>query len=135
MPMDESDFENNVTAVTVAQAKPIVETPVTPHIIPPVKQRINNIQQKEEAMHYLGLNRNKYMIVIVDALEAVTIEKRRDPEGNIYDHIVPDLEKRKWGSEQTAKLFGDYIQHVDANVRVTHSVEELLNVFEKAKLK
>ena len=86
-------------------------------------------------MHYLGLTRKKYMAVIVDALEAVIIEKRRDPEGNTYDHIVPDLEKRKWGAEQAAKLFGDYIQHVDANVRVTHSVEELLNVFEKAKLK
>lgn len=133
--MDESDFENNVTTATVAQAKAIVETPVTPQIIPHVKQKINNIQQKEEAMHYLGLTRKKYMTVIVDALEAVIIEKRRDPEGNTYDHIVPDLEKRKWGAEQAAKLFGDYIQHVDANVRVTHSVEELLNVFEKAKLK
>lgn len=112
-------------------ATPILE----PQVMPATKQRINNVQQKEEAMHYLGLTRKKYMRVIIDALEAYKWADVIDKQGNVKQEWVPDLDKQRWGAEQAAKLFGDYIQHVDANVRVTHSVEELLNVFEKAKLK
>lgn len=123
--MNEEDFET--LSPILAKSIPIV-------VMPP-KQKINNIIQKEDAMHYLGLTRRKYLIVIVEALEAVVRSEYRDGEGNVKYREEPDFDKRKWGAEQAAKLFGDYIQHVDANVRVTHSVEELLNVFEKAKLK
>lgn len=128
--LSEEDFEASQSVLT--QSKPIVEPIPMPELLPATRQKINNIGQKEEAMHYLGLTRRKYLLVIVEALEAVIEVKMRDGEGNTIKTYEPDFDKRKWGAEQAAKLFGDYIQHVDANVRVTHSVEELLNVFEKA---
>lgn len=112
-----------------AQIKPIVE------LLPSSKQKINSIEQKEEAMHYLGLTRKKYIRVIIDSLEAYKWADVVDKQGNVKSEYVPDIDKQRWGAEQAAKLFGDYIQHVDANIKVTHSVEELLKVFERAKLK
>lgn len=120
-----------------AKILPLEQSSFTPEVIPTMKQKINNILQKEDAMHHIGLTRRKYLLVIIEALEA-TVEVMVDVKGvdNLYykdKRIEPDFEKRKWGAEQAAKLFGDYIQHVDANVRVTHSVEDLINTFEKAK--
>lgn len=131
----EESLETDQSDVDVPLASPVLPVSVTPEILPPIKQKINNIEQKEDAMHYLGLTRKKYLRVIIDALEAYKWADVVDRQGNVKQEWVPDIEKQRWGAEQSAKLFGDYIQHVDANVRVTHSVEELLNVFEKAKLK
>jgi len=101
----------------------------------PSKDKVNNIQQKEKAIHAVGLTRYKYISKIVEALDAVKTEEYRDSQGNVKYRYEPDFEKNKWGVEQAAKLFGDYIIQVDANVRVTHSVEELLAVFDKAQAK
>lgn len=127
----------------LAQAKSIIE--VIPPVIPPVsnphivimepKQKINNTVQKEESMHQLGLTRKKYMRVIVDALEAYKWSDVIDRQGNVKQEWVPDIDKQRWGAEQAAKLFGDYIQHVDANIKISHSVEQLWETFEKAKQK
>ena len=127
--MTEEELDADIPTQT--QAKPILE----PQVLPAVKQKINSIEQKENAMHLMGLTRVKYIRVIVDALEAYKWADVIDRQGNVKQEYVPDLDKQRWGAEQAAKLFGDYIQHVDANIRITHSVEELLNVFEKAKLK
>lgn len=127
-----TEEELEASEPTMAQTKPILEAPALPELMT-AKQKINNISQKEEAMHYLGLTRKKYLIVIVEALESTIKTVLRDTEGNEVVSYEPDYDKRKWGAEQAMKLFGDAIQHVDANVRVTHSVEELLNVFEKAQ--
>jgi hypothetical protein len=114
------------------QIKPIVETSKTAIILPP-KDRVNNIEQKEDAMYYLGLTRQKYILVILEALDATKEGDKKDEEGD--REILPDWSRRQWGAEQAAKLFGDYIQHLDANVKVTHSVEELLKIVAKAKAK
>jgi hypothetical protein len=127
--ISEEDLESDFPVQ--ANTTPIVKA----SLLPATKQRINNIAQKEDAMHLMGLTRNKYIRVIVDALEAYKWADVVDRQGNVKQEWVPDIEKQRWGAEQAAKLFGDYIQHVDANVRVTHSVEELLNIFEKAKNK
>lgn len=149
MPLDEVVNENDLEESSPIQANvmPIVDASQnavksnavkstgSSAVIMESKQKINNIAQKEDAMHYLGLTRKKYMRVIIDALEAYKWEDIIDRQGNVKMEWVPDLDKQKWGAEQAAKLFGDYIQHVDANIKVTHSVEELLNIFDKARLK
>jgi hypothetical protein len=130
----EEDLEDSSPNIT--QAKAIIDTlpQITPtELLPATKQRINNTAQKEEAMHYLGLTRKKYMRVIIDALEAYKWADVIDRQGNVKQEWVPDIDKQRWGAEQAAKLFGDYIQHVDANIKVSHSVEELLRVFDDAK--
>jgi hypothetical protein len=135
--MTEEEAESQIIVASKSiqgQVKPILEAPANT-VLMETKQKINNVAQKEEAMHYLGLTRKKYMRVIIDALEAYKWSDVVDRQGNVKLEWVPDIDKQRWGAEQAAKLFGDYIQHVDANVRVTHSVEELLNVFEKAQRK
>ena len=132
--MTEEEAESDTIVISKpiqAQAKPTLAAAV--ELIPPTKQRINNIAQKEESMHLLGLTRVKYIRVIVDALEAYKWADVIDKQGNVKQEWVPDIDKQRWGAEQAAKLFGDYIQHVDANIKVSHSVEQLLDVFEKAQ--
>lgn len=126
----EDELENDQTDINVPLVVPLAGEA---KILPREKQRINNIAQKEEAMHLMGLTRVKYIRVIIDALEAYKWADVIQKNGNVKEEWVPDIDKQRWGAEQAAKLFGDYIQHVDANIKVTHSVEELLNVFEKAK--
>lgn len=132
--MTEEEAESDTIVISKpiqAQAKPTLAAAV--ELLPATKQRINNIAQKEESMHLLGLTRVKYIRVIVDALEAYKWADVIDKQGNVKQEWVPDIDKQRWGAEQAAKLFGDYIQHVDANIKVSHSVEQLLDVFEKAQ--
>ena len=99
------------------------------------RDRVNNVAQKEKRLEEAGVTRRKAYLVIAEALEAVIKVIKRDSEGREIISYEPDWEKRKWGAEQAAKIFGDYITHVDANIKVTHSVEELLKVYERAKLR
>ena len=122
---DEESLEAVAIAPAVVDSKPVV-------VLPP-QEKINNIIQKEEALHYLGLTRKKYMWVILEALEAVKKAEYRDSQGNVKYDEEPDFDRRKWAVEQCAKLFGDYVQQVQADIKVSHSVEELLSVFEKAQ--
>src|SRR5665213_890211 len=105
--MSEDELEDYDPAQpTQAQASPIVQPTV--ELLPVKKQKINSVEQKEEAMHYLGLTRKKYMRVIIDALEAYKWADVIDRQGNVKSEWVPDIDKQRWGAEQAAKLFGDY---------------------------
>ena len=122
--------ESDLSDVSVPLAVPVVSAQVLPDI-----EKINNVAQKEKAIARAGLSRYRYMLVIADALEANKWIDEPDVQGNIRRVQIPDAPRRQWAVEQAAKLFGDYVTQVNADIKVSHSVEQLINVFSKARLK
>lgn len=69
--------------------------------------KINNITQKELAMHKAGLHRDKVMRHISDSLIATKDERQLQKDGTYKLVPVPDLERRDWAVEKSMELFGD----------------------------
>jgi hypothetical protein len=102
-------------------------------VIKPIRHKVNNIEQKEEAMARTGVTREAYLRVIAEALVAIKRTEYRDAQGNVKYQDSPDVARNQWGAERAAKLFGDEIQHIEQQIKHTHSVEELLGVFNRAR--
>lgn len=77
----------------------------------PTVDKINNLQQKEYALNKAGVTREKYMKHIADSLVAVKWVDEPDVQGNIRRVSVPDVARRNWATEMTARLKGDMVEH------------------------
>lgn len=76
-----------------------------------VPDKINNLSQKETALNKAGVTRDKYMRHIADSLVATKWVEEPDEQGNIRRVQVPDVARRNWATEMTAKLKGDLVDH------------------------
>lgn len=71
--------------------------------------KINNILQKEEALEKAGVSRFKAFAIIAEAYDAFK-EVETVVNGTIKTEKVPDIRRREWAVEMTAKLMGDMIE-------------------------
>lgn len=84
---------------------------IIPQDIPQVPDKINNLTQKQEALNRAGVTREKYMRHIADSLVATKWIDEPDIQGNIRRVQVPDVARRNWATEMTARLKGDMVEH------------------------
>lgn len=86
--------------------RPAVSVPV-----PSIPDKINNLKQKEDALNEAGVTRSKYMKHIAESLTATKWVEQPDAQGNMSMQEVPDVARRNWATEMTAKLKGDMVEH------------------------
>ena len=90
-------------------ARPAVSVPIPSS--PSVPDKINNLKQKEDALNDAGVTRSKYMKHIAESLVATKWVEQPDAQGNMTMQEVPDVARRNWATEMTAKLKGDMVEH------------------------
>ena len=104
--MTESEAED----IPVKLALPIVQTPQDHTVsIPQDRDRINNVKQKESALHKAGVNRYKAFQVVARSLVAKKWVDEPDLQGNIKRIQVDDVPRQQWAAEMVAKYFGDFV--------------------------
>lgn len=84
------------------------------------REKINNLEQKEENLAKAGVTRLKYMQRIAEALDAVKTVQTNDEQGNVKYITVPDTARNQWGVEMAAKLYGDMIERKE----IEHDIGE-----------
>ena len=105
--MSEDEAEQELTAVIKPQVSGSVPAVPDAH----VPDKINNLQQKQDALNKAGVTRDKYMRHIADSLVATKWIDEPDVQGNIRRVQVPDVARRNWATEMTARLKGDMVEH------------------------
>lgn len=95
--------------------------PAIPAGVISLPDKINNLQQKEHALNKAGVTRDKYMRHIADSLVATKWVDEPDVQGNIRRVQVPDVARRNWATEMTARLKGDMVEHkvVETNTQTS----------------
>lgn len=93
-----------------------ISTAITPvstrkSTLPVSADKINSLVQKEETMYRVGVTREKYLRVIAESLEAMKVGDIVHDNGNVTRGLIPDVARRQWAVEQSAKLFGDMVEH------------------------
>jgi len=78
--------------------------------------RVNNVKQKEEAAHRVGLTREKALAAIVLALDAVKVQE--NPITYVLE-TVPDIDRRLKAAEIAGKFFGDFKESEQKNSNET----------------
>jgi hypothetical protein len=90
--------------------------------------RVGDLTQKEKAAHKAGVTRYKYLKIIAEALEAEVVTREFCPEKKEWvETRSPDEERRRWGAEQSGKLFSDMKEqniNIGVAVGITLSTEE-----------
>lgn len=115
---------------------PLVAVPIPlsiNEVVSHTPDEINNLPQKQTAMSRARVTRERTYAVISRLLEATKWEDVVDASGNVRRERVPDLDRQRQGAELALKSFGDLVQQIEADVRVTHSVEELLRIYDNAR--
>jgi len=95
--------------------------------------RINNPTQKEHALSKSNLTRLAYMAVIFKQLHKKKTVDSRDEQGNVITIEIDDDVAQRWAVDKLTAIFGDNVNNLQAQVKMTHTVEELWDIFEKAK--
>lgn len=114
--MSEEEFEDSVYIPKLPESLKIHWTEGKPiplkiiHDSPKNIDKINNLVQKEINLSKAGVTRYKYMLVIAEALEATKWADECDEQGNVKRVKIADAQRRQWGAEQAARLYGDMIE-------------------------
>ena len=107
---EEEAEELEITPAIPIQAQTL---PIGPHdqtaSVPQEPDRINNVKQKESALHRAGVTRQKAFAVVAKALDAKKWADVIDRQGNVKQEWVDDLDKQRWAAEMVAKYFGDFV--------------------------
>lgn len=100
---------------------PVDKLPAVTMPAVPVPDKINNLSQKQDALNKAGVTRDKYMRHIAESLVATKWIDEPDVQGNIRRVQVPDVARRNWATEMTAKLKGDMVEHkvVETNTQTS----------------
>ena len=88
-----------------AQTNPIVEVPAKDNI-----DRINNVKQKESALHKAGASRKLGYDIVVRAATACKWNSNIcDSQGNVVGGWEDDIPRQQWAAEMLAKYYGDFV--------------------------
>lgn len=111
MSEDDLEIQEKLEKYKAKTFAPRQVTPVPVTSPPSIPDKINNLKQKEDALNEAGVTRAKYMRHIAESLTATKWVEQPDAQGNMRMQEVPDVARRNWATEMTAKLKGDMVEH------------------------